>query len=64
MSKELKPPKNLRPTIPRCCLTCVHRIYDDKLMICERDDNSREDTPEYWVCDYYNKNKDTPAGFF
>ena len=52
--KKLNPPKNLRPTTPRCCLTCRHRVWlEHEGDVCERDKTGREDTPELSVCDYY-----------
>lgn len=55
--RKLNPPKNFRRTLPRCCLTCKHRVWYEgdgsSATICERDQLGREDSPELSVCDYY-----------
>ena len=55
--RKLQPPKNLRHTIPRCCLGCAHRVYDPVSggPVCERDGLPRECEPEAQVCDGYKK---------
>lgn len=55
---ELKPPKNLRLVIVRCCDTCKSGSYDDGSFICARPDgpvwSAGDKTELVYVCDYWS----------
>ncbi len=61
--RELLPPKNVRKTTPRCCVTCKHYIEvkdgSDTYPECERDEDivSTSEEDYFRVCDYWRLEK-------
>ena len=55
--KHLKPPKNQRSVVPRCCFTCKYFTNTDGTSLCLRPGGTEWDTGDmryvFEVCDYW-----------
>lgn len=55
--KHMKPPKNRRAVVPRCCFTCKYFMHTDGTSYCKRPGDLHWDTCDmkyiFEVCDYW-----------